>query len=51
MKKAGMNISHSRFILFKLKIFGEILTTIFISFTLEQKGSRLRKVIEAQSLL
>ena len=24
MKKARMNISHSRFILFKLKIFGEI---------------------------
>ena len=29
MKKARMNISHSRFILFKLKIFGEIVTTIF----------------------
>ena len=29
MKKARMNISHSRFILFKLKIFGEIATTIF----------------------
>ena len=28
MKKARMNISHSRFILFKLKIFGEIVTTI-----------------------
>ena len=27
MKKAQMNISHSRFILFKLKIFGEIVTT------------------------
>ena len=27
MKKARMNISHSRFILFKLKIFGEIVTT------------------------
>ena len=27
MKKAWMNISHSRFILFKLKIFGEIVTT------------------------
>ena len=29
MKKARMNISHSRFILFKLKIFGEIVTTKF----------------------
>ena len=27
MKKARMNISHSRFNLFKLKIFGEIVTT------------------------
>ena len=27
MKKARMNISHSRFILSKLKIFGEIVTT------------------------
>ena len=27
MKKARMNISHSRFILFKLKTFGEIVTT------------------------
>ena len=27
MKKARMNIFHSRFILFKLKIFGEIVTT------------------------
>ena len=26
MKKARMNISHSRFILSKLKIFGEIVT-------------------------
>ena len=30
MKKARMNISHSRFILSKLKIFGEIVTTIYI---------------------
>ena len=30
MKKARMNISHSRFILFKLKIFGEIVTTIIL---------------------
>ena len=29
MKKARMNISHSRFILSKLKIFGEIVTTKF----------------------
>ena len=28
MKKARMNISHSRFILFKLKIFGEIVTRL-----------------------
>ena len=28
MKKVRMNISHSRFIFFKLKIFGEIVTTI-----------------------
>ena len=27
MKKERMNISHSRFSLFKLKIFGEIVTT------------------------
>ena len=27
MKKAQMNISHFRFILFNLKIFGEIVTT------------------------
>ena len=30
MKKARMNISHSRFILSKLKIFGEIVTTYII---------------------
>ena len=30
MKKARMNISHSHFILFKLKIFGEIVTTLKI---------------------
>ena len=29
MKKARMNISHSRFILLKLKIFDEIATTYF----------------------
>ena len=28
MKKARMNISYSRFILFKLKILGEIVTTL-----------------------
>ena len=32
MKKARMNISHSRFILFKLKIFGEIVTTYFLMY-------------------
>ena len=32
MKKARMmNISHFRFILFKLKIFGEIVTTLLLS--------------------
>ena len=29
MKKARMNISHSRFILFKFKIFSEIVTTLY----------------------
>ena len=29
MKKARMNISHFRFILFNFKIFGEIVTTMF----------------------
>ena len=33
MKKARMNISHSRFILLKLKIFGEIVTTNEILWT------------------
>ena len=31
MKKARMNISHSRFILSKLKIFGEIVTTLLLT--------------------
>ena len=31
MKKARMNISRFRFILFNLKIFGEIVTTIILS--------------------
>ena len=38
MKKARMNISHSRFILSKLKIFGEIVTTLkflYFSFLLK----------------
>ena len=30
MKNARMNISHFRFILFNLKIFGEIVTTLKI---------------------
>ena len=30
MKKARMNISHFRFILFNLKIFGEIVSTLII---------------------
>ena len=34
MKKARMNISHSRFILFKLKIFGEIVTTNILNASL-----------------
>ena len=37
MKKARMNISHSRFILSELKIFGEIVTTFWISNCLEMK--------------
>ena len=41
MKKARMNISHSRFILFKLKIFGEIVTT----FTLIAHCSALHEVV------
>ena len=39
MKKARMNISHSRFILSKLKIFGEIVTTL--SFWQGYNGVRL----------
>ena len=31
MKKVRMNIFHSRFILFNLKIFGEIVTPNFVS--------------------
>ena len=31
MKKARMNIFHFRFTLYKLKIFGEIVTTIFLN--------------------
>ena len=37
MKKARMNISHSRFILSKLKIFGEIVTTLIIYFFLKEQ--------------
>ena len=33
MKKARMNISHFRFILFNLKNFGEIVTTITLSWS------------------
>ena len=33
MQKARINISHFRFILFKLKIFGEIVTTKKLSVT------------------
>ena len=35
MKKARMNISHSRFILSKLKIFGEIVTTLLLLLTMK----------------
>ena len=45
MKKARMNISHSRFILFILKIFGEIVTTIFLLVKIE-----LRPIIKGQGL-
>ena len=34
MKKARMNISHFYFILFNLKIFGEIVTTFFFCYRL-----------------
>ena len=37
MKKARMIISHSRFILFKLKIFGEIVTTLTFLTTCPKK--------------
>ena len=48
-----MNISHSRFILFKLKIFGEIVTTFTyirngtINFTFAGKSSQ-RKSLKTQ---
>ena len=45
MKKARMNISHSRFILSKLKIFGEIVTTFFLFYDLPtcyEKAESLR---------
>ena len=35
MKKARMNISHFRFILFNLKIFGEIVTSLLLLLGLE----------------
>ena len=43
MKKARMNISHSRFILSKLKIFGEIVTTIVKSLWLNMLGFLTKK--------
>ena len=39
MKKARMNISHFRFILFNLKIFGEIVTN-FLNSTVWSTGQR-----------
>ena len=41
MKKARMNISHSRFILSKLKIFGEIVTTKIVSLALRKQSIQL----------
>ena len=41
MKKARMNISHSRFILSKLKIFGEIVTTFKVLPVLENEQHQL----------
>ena len=41
MKKARMNISHFRFILLKLKIFGEIVTTF-----LDSVGKRKKKRVK-----
>ena len=46
MKKARMNISHSRFILFKLKIFGEIVTTLFKCNYLIEILQRITTVLE-----
>ena len=37
MKKAWMNISHSHFILFKLKMFGAIVTTYCDYFKILEK--------------
>ena len=47
MKKARMNISHSRFILFKLKIFGEIVTTYTL---LQNKNDKLNFGSDSASL-
>ena len=52
MKKARMNISHSRFILSKLKIFGEIVTTLLLlgsdyfteNFQLRENKTRMRNI-------
>ena len=44
MKKARMNISHSRFILFKLKIFGEIVTTFLKSSGYFTSGDKIAQM-------
>ena len=51
MKKARMNISHSRFILFILKIFGEIVTTLFFSTKLTPWPLFIRALIQARALV
>ena len=43
MKKARMNISHSRFILSKFKIFGEIVTTYIVSQVTWEKRTLVEK--------
>ena len=45
MKKARMNISHSRFILFKLKIFGEIVATKKKTFPIFDHISQVFKAV------
>ena len=45
MKKARINISHFRFILLKLKIFGEIVTTFLDSVGKRKKKSKIQLLL------